>query len=46
VTAYFDPDEMFAGLTFTCLGSNPRDEVTGDDLLAVSLPVRALLLRS
>jgi len=37
VAAYFDPDEMFAGLTFTGLGSNPRDRVTGDDLLAVSL---------
>ncbi len=31
------PDEAFAGLSFTCLGSNPRDEVTADDLLAVSL---------
>src|ERR1022692_564692 len=37
VAAYFDPDETFAGLTFSCLGSNPRDELTGDDLLAVSL---------
>jgi hypothetical protein len=37
VAAYFGPDEMFPGLTFTCLGSNPRDKVTGDDLLAVSL---------
>jgi Family of unknown function (DUF6308) len=37
VAAYFGPEEMFPGLTFTCLGSNPRDTVTGDDLLAVSL---------
>jgi hypothetical protein len=37
VAAYFSPDEAFAGLSFTCLGSNPRDEVTADDLLAVSL---------
>jgi hypothetical protein len=37
VAAYFGPDEIFPGLTFTCLGSNPRDTVTGDDLLAVSL---------
>jgi Family of unknown function (DUF6308) len=37
VATYFSPDEAFAGLTFTSLGSNPRDEVTPDDLLAVSL---------
>src|ERR1022692_1549737 len=37
VAAYFSPDEAFAGLTFTCLGSNPRDAVTAADLLAVSL---------
>jgi hypothetical protein len=37
VAAYFDPSEGFAGMTFTCLGSNPRDKVTADDLLAVSL---------
>ncbi|MGD0373580.1 MAG: DUF6308 family protein [Streptosporangiaceae bacterium] len=37
VAAYFRPDEIFPGLTFSCLGSNPRDQVTGDDLLAVSL---------
>jgi hypothetical protein len=37
VAAYFSPDEAFAGLTFTALGSNPRDRVTPDDLLAVSL---------
>ena len=37
VAAYFSPDESFAGLSFTTLGSNPRDEVTADDLLAVSL---------
>jgi Family of unknown function (DUF6308) len=34
---YFDPDAGFAGLDFSCLGSNPPDEVTADDLLAVSL---------
>jgi hypothetical protein len=37
VAAYFRPEEGFAGLSFTCLGSNPRDAVTPDDLLAVSL---------
>jgi Family of unknown function (DUF6308) len=37
VAAYFSQDESFAGLTFTCLGSNPPDKVTADDLLAVSL---------
>ena len=37
VTAYFQPEEGFAGLSFTCLGSNPRDAVMPDDLLAVSL---------
>jgi hypothetical protein len=37
VAAYFRPQEGFAGLSFTCLGSNPRDMVTPDDLLAVSL---------
>jgi hypothetical protein len=37
VAAYFQPEEGFAGLSFTCLGSNPRDVVTPDDLLAVSL---------
>lgn len=37
VAAYFSPQEDFAGLTFTTLGANPRDSVTADDLLAVSL---------
>ncbi len=37
VAAYFDPAQGFAGMTFTTLGRNPHDEVTGDDLLAVSL---------
>jgi hypothetical protein len=37
VAAYFRPEEDFAGLSFTCLGSNPRDSVTPGDLLAVSL---------
>jgi hypothetical protein len=37
VAAYFSPEEDFAGLSFTCLGSNPRDAVTASDLLAVSL---------
>jgi hypothetical protein len=51
VAAYFDPAGGFAGMTFTTVGSNPRDEVTPDDLLAVALldiawrpeAVRALL---
>ena len=38
VAAYFSPEEDFAGLPFTCLGSNPRDAVTTSDLLVVSLP--------
>jgi copper chaperone CopZ len=37
MAVYFDPAEAFAGLTFTILGRNPRNEVTPDDLLAVSL---------
>lgn len=37
VAAYFDPAGGFAGMTFTALGSNLRDEVTADDLLAVAL---------
>jgi hypothetical protein len=37
VAAYFRPEEDFAGLSFTCLGTNPRDVVTASDLLAVSL---------
>jgi Family of unknown function (DUF6308) len=37
VAACFRPEEHLAGLSFTCLGSNPRDTVTDSDLLAVSL---------
>ena len=37
VAAYFRPEEDFAGLSFTCLGTNPPDVVTASDLLAVSL---------
>lgn len=37
LAAYFRPEEDFAGLSFACLGSNPRDTVTACDLLAVSL---------
>jgi hypothetical protein len=37
MAAYFDPAEGFVGMSFTCLGSNPRDQVTADDLLVVSL---------
>ena len=37
VAAYFSPAEDFAGLSFSCLGSNPREVVTASDLLAVSL---------
>ena len=37
VAAYFDPAGGFAGMTFTSLGSNPRDQVTAADLLAVTL---------
>jgi hypothetical protein len=34
-TYYTDP--AFAGMTFSDLGRNPRDEITADDLLAVAL---------
>jgi len=37
VAAYFNSEEDFAGLSFACLGSNPRDTVTASDLPAVSL---------
>jgi hypothetical protein len=37
MAAYFDPRSGFAGMSFNCLGANPRNEVTADDLLAVSL---------
>jgi hypothetical protein len=36
VAAYFSEPE-FAGMTFTDLGRNPPNEITADDLLAVSL---------
>lgn len=36
VAAYFT-DPAFAGMTFSDLGRNPRDEIIADDLLAVSL---------
>jgi hypothetical protein len=36
VAAYFG-EPVFAGMTFTDLGHNPADEITPDDLLAVSL---------
>jgi len=36
VAAYFSEPE-FAGMTFSDLGRNPPDEITADDLLAVSL---------
>ena len=37
VAASFDSAEGFAAMTYTCLGINPPDHVTADDLLAVSL---------
>ncbi|HEX6858221.1 MAG TPA: DUF6308 family protein [Streptosporangiaceae bacterium] len=37
VAAYFDPANGFAGMTFSTVGSNPRDEIIAADLLAVSL---------
>jgi hypothetical protein len=36
VAAYFTAP-AFAGMTFSNLGRNPRDEITADDLLAVAL---------
>jgi hypothetical protein len=45
VAAYFRPEEDFAGLSFTCLGRNPRDAVTASDLLAVSLAAEVSVLR-
>jgi Family of unknown function (DUF6308) len=36
VAAYYT-DPAFAGMTFSNLGRNPRNEITADDLLAVSL---------
>jgi len=37
VADYFCPTDAFAGMTFSDLGRNPRDQVIPDDLLAVSL---------
>jgi hypothetical protein len=37
VSAYYDPALGFAGATFDALGVNPRNEITRDDLLAVTL---------
>jgi hypothetical protein len=37
VAAYFEPDGKFAGSDFDLLGHNPHNEVTRDDLLAVTL---------
>jgi Family of unknown function (DUF6308) len=37
VSAYYDPALGFAGATFDTLGANPRNEITRDDLLAVTL---------
>lgn len=37
VTAYFDPAGPFAGWSFDTIGANQANEVTCDDLLAVSL---------
>jgi hypothetical protein len=35
--AVYYTDPAFAGMTFSDLGSNPRDAITADDLLAVAL---------
>ena len=37
LTAYYDPARGFAGETFDTLGANRRNEITLDDLLAVTL---------
>jgi len=37
LAVYFSPGSGLAGRTFSFLGSNPRDAITADDLLAVSL---------
>jgi hypothetical protein len=37
VSEYFDAASTFAGHTFDSLGSNPSDQITTDDLLAVTL---------
>lgn len=36
VKAYFDPSNGFAGATFETLGDNPPNELTRDDLLALT----------
>lgn len=37
LAAYYDPAGGFAGVTFDSLGANPPNEITRDDLLAVTL---------
>jgi hypothetical protein len=37
VAVYFAPGSGLPGRSFSFLGSNPRDAITGDDLLAVAL---------
>jgi len=37
VAKFFDPAQPFAGETFDSLGTNPRDRIGRDDLLAVTL---------
>lgn len=37
LAAYYDPARGFAGATFDTLGANPRNEISRDDLLAVTL---------
>ncbi|HEU5421882.1 MAG TPA: DUF6308 family protein [Streptosporangiaceae bacterium] len=37
LAVYFSPGSGLAGRTFSFLGANPRDAITADDLLAVSL---------
>jgi Family of unknown function (DUF6308) len=37
LAAYYDPDRRFAGSSYDGLGDNPRDAVSVDDLLAVTM---------
>ena len=37
LAAYYDPARGFAGATFDTMGASPRNEITRDDLLAVTL---------
>ena len=37
LAAYYDPARGFASATFDTLGANPRNEISRDDLLAVTL---------